>query len=115
MLLGRWLDHASNKRQDRDLTYKKIVLVVDDVDSYLDVAGKEESPGWLPFILPPGIKAVYTASSKSKAMKYLLAKSKSLIEIEPAKVENRLAILNAHLEQYEIGEKLIMKDRIEMV
>ena len=115
MLLGRWLEQASNKRQDRELTYKKVVIVVDDVDSYLDAVGKEESPGWLPFLLPPGIKAIYSANTNSKAMKYLLAKSKQTIQIEPVKPENRVSILNAHLEQYEIGEKLIMKDRIELL
>jgi hypothetical protein len=114
-LFGRWLEIVNDRLAEGHNSYRRLIIIVDGIDKFLDPSGKEERPDWLPYELPKNIKAIYTANTDSKASKYLMAKAKVVLHLTPLKVEHRQALLDKYLENFEIGEKVVMNDRIEVV
>lgn len=114
-LMTRWLESANEKIVQGQINYRRIVIIVDGVDKFVDSTGKEERPDWLPYDMPSHVKAIYTANSESKAAKYLQAKSSTSIELLDIKPEHRELLLDRYLENFEIGEKVVMNDRIEAI
>ena len=69
----------------------------------------------MPYDLPTNVKAIYTANTGSKAEKYIMAKSSCNIELVNIKPEHRELLMDRYLENFEIGEKVVMNDRIEVI